>query len=90
LPHKRLHGEAEAGAGDLAAARLVGAVEAFAETRQVFALDAGASLTDSPPSVHGGFDQGGEVAVGVAGEVVKHEGAAPGNGAAHMFHGGET
>jgi hypothetical protein len=89
LPHKRLHGGAEAGAGNLAAARLVGAVEAFAEARQVFALYAGASLTDSPPSVHGGFDRRVEVAVGVAGEVVKHEGAAPGNGAAHMFHGGE-
>ena len=42
-------GEAESGAGDLAAAGLVGAVEAFTETRQVFAFDAGALVFDAQP-----------------------------------------
>jgi hypothetical protein len=42
-------GEAKACAGDLAAPALVGAVDALAEARQVFALDARALVLDAQP-----------------------------------------
>ena len=48
-------GETETGAGDPAAARLVGAVETLSQSGQVFALDAGALVFDAQPD---GFDVG--------------------------------